>query len=29
MYYSTEQFSVKVPGEGPPEELQWIPPSLC
>lgn len=26
---STEQFSVKVPGVGPPVELPWIPPSLC
>ena len=26
---STDQFSVKVPGEGPPEGLQWKPPSLC
>ena len=26
---STDQFSVKVPGEGPPEGLPWKPPSLC
>jgi len=29
VYNSTEQFSVKVPGEGPPEGLPWKPPSLC